>query len=423
MMVEKKRYKLNRLETTRLIGPLVDRHWAELREAKERGEKVAWCSGPLFIFPYAMGMKCHFMAGYAAYCAGRKAGDQVLEAAEADGELMDTCSYHRLHTGMAAAILRGHPVKKEVILPIPDLLIIGRLCTEMAHYAEALHRRLGIPVVAVDFPPPRRKEDLPRLERFVVRQIKENLIPTLEKVCGKEFDEEGLRRILRVLKEAATIRNQCWEFFKLKPTPWTLWDYGVSIAPVFYMMGKPETVPYYKALLCELKERAEKKIPAADGEKYRLYWDGWLPWAFLGMFIRKFVSYGAVPICGRYPWEFFPHPEYIDPDADDVVQNWVELYYTKAQQAAVFMPEGALEEVTKLVEEYSIDGLVMFASRTCRAWNVGQQEIINEVERRLGVPGVVIEADMVDSRMVSEAQIETRLQALFETIDARRRRE
>ena len=75
--------------------------------------------------------------------------------------------------------------------------------------------------------------------------------------------------------------------------------------------GEAGNRPYYKALLCELKERAEKKIPAIlpDGEKYRLYWDGWLPWAFLGMFIRKFVSYGAVPICGRYPWEFFPHPE------------------------------------------------------------------------------------------------------------------
>ena len=34
---------------------------------------------------------------------------------------------------------------------------------------------------------------------------------------------------------------------------------------------------------------------------------------------------------------------------------------------------------------------------------------------------MVIEADMIDPEMVSDAQIDTRLQALFETIDAGRR--
>jgi len=290
----------------------------------------------------------------------------------------------------------------------------------MAHYAEALHRRYGIPVVAVDIPPPRREEDIPRLEKYVERQVRETLIPTLEEVCGKPFDYEGMREILRALKKAATLRNECWEFFKVKPTPWTLWDYGVSIAPVFYLMGKPETVPYYEKLKSELAERASKKIPAIlpNGEKYRIYWDGWLPWAFLGMFIRKFVSHGAVPICGRYPWEFFPRPELIDPE-EDPMHNFIQLYYTRGRLALTFMPEGALDEISKLVKEYSIDGLVMFSSRTCRAWNVGQREIINEIERKYGVPGVIIEADMVDSRLVSEAQIDTRLQALFEMIDAR----
>ena len=85
-------YKLHRLETTNLMGPLVDRHWEGLRTAKERGQKVAWAAGPPFIFAYAMGMPCHFMAGYASYCAARRAGDEVLDAAaEIWGDLPDTC--------------------------------------------------------------------------------------------------------------------------------------------------------------------------------------------------------------------------------------------------------------------------------------------------------------------------------------------
>ncbi|MHC1587489.1 MAG: 2-hydroxyacyl-CoA dehydratase, partial [Candidatus Syntropharchaeia archaeon] len=300
------KYEINRLKTTKEIRPLVDRHWSELRTAKERGEIVGWASGPTFIFPYAMEMKCHFMAGYAAYCGGIGAADDVLRAAELAGELPDTCSYHRLHMGMAEAVRKELPIKKEAILPIPDVMIAGRYCTEMSHYAESLYRRLGVRVLPIELPIPFEKEDIERLGEYVIDQTMETVIPTLEEICGKPFDYERMGEILEVLKKTALLRNECWEFFKKKPSPWSLWDYGVSIAPVFYMMGKPESITYYKHLRDELRERTEKGIPAIlpDGEKYRIYWDGWLPWAFLGRFIRKFIQYGALPICGRYPWEF-----------------------------------------------------------------------------------------------------------------------
>jgi benzoyl-CoA reductase/2-hydroxyglutaryl-CoA dehydratase subunit BcrC/BadD/HgdB len=233
-----------------------------------------------------------------------------------------------------------------------------------------------------------------------------------------------MRDILIVLKETCLIRNECWEYFKKKPSSWSLWDYGVSIAPVFYAMGKPESMEYYKHLIAELKERAKKNIPVLlpEGEKYRLFWDGWLPWAFLGRVIRMLVPKGALPICGRYPWEFFHIPEDINPDADDIVHEWVRIWYTgRAKGAYHDGPWGGEEFIEELVNEYSIDGIVMFSSKTCRMFNLGQWEILNKMDRKCGVPGVVIEADMVDSSMFSEAQIQTRLQALFETIDARRK--
>jgi len=422
--MEQKEYKLNMLHTTMGMGPMVDQHWAELRTAKQRGEKVAWAAGPGFILPYAMKMKCHFMAGYSSYCAGRRCGDQVIEAAESGGDLVDTCSYHKLHTGMFYAVREGIPIKEEVVLPIPDLMITARLCPEQSHYGEALHQRFGVRVIGIDCPIPRKKEDFPKLEEFVTREYKEILIPVLEEICGKPFDYDELRRILSVLKETALIRNECWEFFKKKPTPWTLWDYGVSLAPVIYMMGKPEGVTYYQKLKAELAERAAKNIPALspDGEKYRLMWDGWLPWAFLGRIIRKLVRYGALPICGRYPWEFFPHPEAFDPEAEDIIYDLVKQWYSGQEILWHDGPEGAVELNGKLIEEYSIDGIIFFTSKTCRLW-MGQQDMMTAIERKYGVPGIIIEGDMVDSRMISDAQIDTRLQALFERIDGIRKRQ
>ena len=415
-------YKINRLETTKLIGPIVDKHWLELREAKEHGEKVAWCSGPMFIFPYAMGMKCHFMAGYAAYAGGRNAGDRLLEIAEGENDLIDTCSYHKLHMGMAAAVKKGIPVREDVILPLPDLMITGRLCPEMSHYAEGLYRRMDIRVAGIDAPPPRQESDVPALERFVEQQIREKLIPTLEEICEKPFDYDKLKEILSVLKETAALRNECWEYFKLVPSPWTLWDYGVSIAPVFYLMGNPECVPYYQKLKAELAERAEKKIGSlVPQEEFRIYWDGWLPWGFLGKFARKMTKLGIIPIIGRYPWEFFPHPEKIDLEGDPV-KTFMKQVYSNGGLAKMNLPSMSLPTIHTWMDEYKIDGVIMFSSKTCRMWNLGHPDFNNAIEKKNGIPGVVIDGDMIDSRMNSDAQIDTRLEALAEMMAARKKR-
>ena len=74
----------------------------------------------------------------------------------------------------------------------------------------------------------------------------------------------------------------------------------------------------------------------------------------------------------------------------------------------------------ELIEDYSIDGMIFWSSKTCRMW-LAQQELLNRIERKYGIPGVLIEADMVDPTMVSEEQIRTRIEALLETIDARRK--
>jgi benzoyl-CoA reductase/2-hydroxyglutaryl-CoA dehydratase subunit BcrC/BadD/HgdB len=43
------------------------------------------------------------------------------------------------------------------------------------------------------------------------------------------------------------------------------------------------------------------------------------------------------------------------------------------------------------------------------------------VARRLGIPAITIGGDSVDARFYSDAQVDTRLQALLETIEARRK--
>ncbi|MBI4596027.1 MAG: 2-hydroxyacyl-CoA dehydratase, partial [Candidatus Tectomicrobia bacterium] len=181
---------------------------------------------------------------------------------------------------------------------------------------------------------------------------------------------------------------------------------------------KPGTIEYYERLKEELQERVAKKVPAVlPEEKYRLYWDNYIMWGWLGPLSRKIAAYGGNMIIGRYPYLMFPHPESLDPENP--------IYSVADQLMRWMLPQGLPQFARKLlgqfVEDFSLDGLIMLSSPTCRLFDLGQQDIIDEIERKYGIPGIIIEGDMVDPKFYSEAQLDTRLQALFEVIDGRRK--
>ena len=76
------------------------------------------------------------------------------------------------------------------------------------------------------------------------------------------------------------------------------------------------------------------------------------------------------------------------------------------------------ELMERLVKEYGVDGLVIHSARSCKPYSVGQYDIKRLLMDRLGVPSVVIEADIADSRVFSEEQTRTRLEAFFEAMEA-----
>ena len=71
----------------------------------------------------------------------------------------------------------------------------------------------------------------------------------------------------------------------------------------------------------------------------------------------------------------------------------------------------------EVIEKYGADGLVMHSNRSCKPYSLGQYDIQRIVREKRGIPTLVIEADMVDPRSFSEAQIQTRIDAFLEMIE------
>jgi benzoyl-CoA reductase/2-hydroxyglutaryl-CoA dehydratase subunit BcrC/BadD/HgdB len=71
----------------------------------------------------------------------------------------------------------------------------------------------------------------------------------------------------------------------------------------------------------------------------------------------------------------------------------------------------------QMIKDYQVDGLVIHSARSCKPYSVGQYDMKRLLMERLGVPSVVIEADITDSRHYSEEQAQVRLEAFFEALE------
>ena len=76
--------------------------------------------------------------------------------------------------------------------------------------------------------------------------------------------------------------------------------------------------------------------------------------------------------------------------------------------------------VAGMVDEFHIDGVVFHPIKSCRTVSTGLADSRRALADKRDVPSLFIESDMMDRRVVSEAQMKNRIDAFFEGMKARR---
>ena len=79
-----------------------------------------------------------------------------------------------------------------------------------------------------------------------------------------------------------------------------------------------------------------------------------------------------------------------------------------------------VDRLKRLVEDCRADGIIYHSNRSCKIMDFRQYETQRQIEKLTGVPSVMFDGDQGDPRVFSEAQFETRLQALIEMMEARK---
>jgi benzoyl-CoA reductase subunit B len=352
---------------------------------------------------------------------GRSAG--YIAEAERSGHSEDVCSYVKCDIGMKRTGNVGPTGRR---LPKPDLLLLSYTgCYTFMKWFELLREEYGCPVVFLHVPYQGEGRITPEQRQYVVRQIREELIPALERITGRRLDEATLRENLARSARSEEDLVAVLESARRRPSPIDAYFGAVYyVGPIFSAFrGTEEGEEYYRELRREVEERAQAGLgpvtPAGplNDQRYRLVVEGPPNWTHFREFWKLFADEGAVVVAstytkvgGTYDLGFRHDPE----DPFGTLADYCGGCYTNLNlPARVAMLE-------KYVHDYGADGFLVHSVKSCNSFSAGQLAILREVEGRTGMPGAFLESDLVDPRYFSPANLKNRLESYFQMISARR---
>jgi len=354
----------------------------------------------------------------------KQSGGYIMEA-EKLGHSEDVCTYVKSDIGLMG---KGNIAPNGKPFPEPDVLLLSYTgCFTFMKWFELLREQYGCETIMLHVPYQGGGAVTDNMRDYVVKQLKDEVIPKLERVSGVKFDIDRLREYLR--ESARTEDNLVWvlQSAKHKPSPIDAYFGGVYyIGPIFSAFrGTREATEYYDLLRAEIEERiARGKGPVTpegdlDEERYRLVVEGPPNWTSFRDFWKMFYDEGAVVVAssytkvgGVYDFGFRHDPEH---PLETLAEYCLGCYTNRNLPQRVEMLE-------RYVNDYDADGLLINSIKSCNSFSAGQLLILREVERRTGKPGGFIETDLVDPRYFSPANVKNRLESYFQMMGQKRGR-
>lgn len=401
-------------------------HYDRLSRANEEGKKVVYTfvPGNLNELVRSFDLLPVLPEINALQSGMRKLSANYIAEAEKAGHSEDVCTYVKCDIGMVKKGNIGPTGKR---LPKPDLLLLSYTgCFTFLKWFELLREEYGdVPVAMLHVPYQANGRIEPHHREYVIQQLRSEVIPKLEQVSGRKFDEERLREMLRLSARAEDDLVWTLESAKRTPSPIDAYFGGVYyIGPIFSAFrGTTEAVEYYAALRSEVEERLEKHLgpvtpegPLAR-EKYRLVVEGPPNWTSFREFWKMFYDEEAVVVASSYTKVGGLYDRGFRHDPAQPLQSLAD--YCLGCYTNLSLP-ARVDLLETYVREYRADGFLINSVKSCNSFSVGQLMILRQLEERTGVPGAFIESDLVDPRYFSAANIKNRIESYLQMLDQKR---
>ncbi len=371
-------------------------------EESNPDRKIAWITSAGPVEPlYAMDIIPIYPENHGALCGTAKMGVALGETAEKLGFSPDICSYARCDFGQIESGMS--PVGG---LPKPDMLVCSNnICGTVLKWYEELARIYDVPLINIDTP-------------FLYDGMNEHIydyvhaqmvayIEKLEKICGRKMDPEKLYEVCKLSQAGAEQWKRILRLSRNKPAPMSCFDAFVHMAPIVTLRGTQQCLDYYDKLEAELNQRIADDFGAIPDEKYRVLWDN-LPVWFEMSFLSSFLADRQVcMVADTYTNAWGDN----DMNFDDPIPGLTNVYASIYLNIDMYRMVDKVEELARL---YGVDGMIIHSNRSCKPYSFGQHDMRRMLQDRLGVPVVMLEADMTDSRNYDRDGTAKRLEAFVD---------
>ena len=397
--------KFRKLATSKDLTRLMTRYYAT-RKVVGKVRPLAWVtSGAPVEILSGMGVATVYPENYGALVGAQRAAVPLAQIAEERGYSPDLCSYARCQIGSVMDASNA----PQGGLPKPDLLVAcNNICGTVLKWYQALAQELDVPLFLLDAPYQHDAGLSEHTVQYVATQLEE-LVAWVTRHTGRRLNERKFVRTLDLSNQAVTLWRDIRELCQARPSPLNAPDLFLSMAPIVVLRGSKDAVTYYQKLKAEVEERVAKGEGAILEERYRLLWDNIAIWYRLFRLFSLFTDAGACFVVDTYTNAWSASVDTEEPILG-LARTYSTVYINQSIQARTDL-------MVDLVDRFGVDGMVFHSNRSCKPYSLGQYEMLEAVSRRTGVPGLVLEADMCDSRLYADEPVKNRIQAFLDLLE------
>ena len=368
-------------------------------QAKKEGKPIAYITAftPVEILR-AMGVVCVYPESYAVVCAASKKAPDMIHASQMAAFAQDLCSYSMIDFG--AEHYDRLPYGG---LPEPDILIAtNNQCGTTLLWFKLLAQKKNIPLFIIDYPDAIGQQ---LTMRDYIRRQHESLIAFAQEHTQNTIDSQMLVEQVENSKKACRDWKRIHELNKQSPIRLSADKIINALFPIVAAKGTQSTCDYYDALLRENQESPQAELMDAT----RLLWHGYPMW-FLGKkFPAGFDADFQIVLNDYTLWWDLDYEEGVD-EMESLITAYSNTYLNRPL-------EQKIDWIMGLVKDYSIDGVICHANRSCRR-ALADIVPLRKALSKNKIPSVVIESDMANPDFYSKEQVGLRIESFRETLRA-----
>ena len=428
---------INRLKTMYALRNLVTEAYIETLQAGLEGKPTAWSMANWWegdIILKAMGIEVVYPENYATIVASMGSAGRYLDLADADGFPSKMCGYARTVLGYTYRMMKelGGNIPPEA--PVggmikPTVLVgSGAACDARFKWFQSLGRYLDTPQWVLELPHLGVKElyeeEVYKYSiSFMVQEL-ESFITFLERIVGWTMDWSRLEELVNQTFEIHKIFYAINELRKAKPCPMHSCDFWSSMPACLLLLGEPSVaISLYKDMYREVSQRVDNKVAGIMGEeKYRLVFAELPPWHSLHFF-EDLAERGWNFVMESYAYHPLPveRIQKFDNPLEQIAAlsfHFIHGCHENSRKNNISYP--LIQPYLEYAEIYHCDGALLHPLQTCRMASSHLKSVEDFLKRRLMVPSMIVEGDIVDIRLFNPERTLAQAEAFENSMDSYR---